>query len=319
MEYDSIHKQICGLIKDLKQADDVFGSAQQRQQHRERMAGIRRRIVGIGVDQATAALSKQEYQRAIPAALQALKYQRELDGSDKSLIVPYLLLGEAHTGLGKLQRAEEYLSFAKWVIISCEEKMPDDAADRTTLIGLRGQLHRQFGKLFLFQDRFDEAEAEFASDAYFSGLAAGPESPETAQCYFHMGNLFYLKKQRQAAFQFYDKIVEIWQAYLRDLVARGALSTHPIPGSAVETSEMFAKLENVYTQNCGADHTSTGFLQLTVALFTVTLGPDHVPDALERVGRAHDIFLQNFGQDHPATEDADNLRTALAHTLEPAE
>ncbi|KAG9397578.1 MYND finger [Carpediemonas membranifera] len=307
----SIHKKICGLIQELQSEKEVFGSAQQRQQHQERMNMLRKRIVDIGVEQATAALSRQEYQRAIPAALQALKYQKELDSNDRSIVTPYLLLGEAHTGLGKLQRAEEFLSFAKWVLISCEET---GESRSQAIIALRGRLHRQFGKLFLFQDRFGEAEAEFAADAYYSGLATGPESPEAAQCYFHMGNLFYLRKQRQVAFQFYDKIVEIWQSYLRDLVVAGTLTGHETPGFASETKEMFMKLETVYNQNCGQNHSSTGFLQLTIALFMCTLGQEHVSDALDRVGQAHDIFLQSFGQDHPATRDAANLRVALTQS-----
>jgi len=58
-------------------------------------------------------LCRQEL--AIPGAVQAISFIRELDGDGAmDLVPPYLLLAEANLGLGRFQQADEFLSLANW-------------------------------------------------------------------------------------------------------------------------------------------------------------------------------------------------------------
>jgi hypothetical protein len=59
--------------------------------------------------------------------------------------------------------------------------------------GLRSQLHRNFGKMYLSQGKLDDALRSLAQDAYFSSLDAGPDSVATAGAFFHMAAAFIAK------------------------------------------------------------------------------------------------------------------------------
>ena len=55
-------------------------------------------------------LVNQQYSLAIPGAIQALSFLKDIygDGSIES-VPPYLLLAEANLGLSKFQQCEEFL------------------------------------------------------------------------------------------------------------------------------------------------------------------------------------------------------------------
>lgn len=100
-------------------------------------------------------LNESQYELAIPAALQALKFSVELWGPGSIELVPsYLLLGEASIGLGRLRQAEEYLALAKYAIL----KKPDCS------YLIRSQLHRNFGKLYAKEGKNAEALKSLAND-----------------------------------------------------------------------------------------------------------------------------------------------------------
>ena len=56
---------------------------------------------------------------------------------------------------------------------------------------MRSKLHRNFGKLYASQARFDEALKELANDVFYSSLEIGPEHIDTAGGYYHMATIFF--------------------------------------------------------------------------------------------------------------------------------
>jgi tetratricopeptide (TPR) repeat protein len=120
------------------------------------------------------------------------------------LVPSYLLLGEASIGLSRFQQAEEYLSLAKYAVL----KKPDCSHS------LRSQLHRNFGRLYASQGKFEEAVYQLANDVYYSSLQFGPENISTTGGYFQLGTVFAAKNQQSSALAMFEKVVEIWYAAL---------------------------------------------------------------------------------------------------------
>jgi len=56
---------------------------------------------------------------------------------------------------------------------------------------LRSKLHRNFGKLYASQGRFEKALKELANDVFYSSLEMGPEHIDTAGGYYHMATIFF--------------------------------------------------------------------------------------------------------------------------------
>jgi len=150
-------------------------------------------------------LVQQQYALAIPGAIQALSFLKDIfgDGSIES-VPPYLLLAEANLGLEKFQQCEEFLSLANWAILN----------NPSSSNSIKSQLHRNFGKLYSAQGKLDEALKELAKDVYFSSLEVGPEHVDTSGGYFHMANIFYTQHSIENALAFYDKVVDIWYKFL---------------------------------------------------------------------------------------------------------
>lgn len=74
---------------------------------------------------------------------------------------------------------------------------------------LRSQLHRNFGKLYAVQGKFQDALHQLATSIYYSSLEIGPEHVETSTGYFHMGNIFFnLVSLEKSIELFYRAIID---------------------------------------------------------------------------------------------------------------
>ena len=81
----------------------------------------------------------------VPAASQALKFCRELDGDTSILLVePYLQLAQASFGLRRYKQCQEYLALARWIVLNAEE-----CTDLT-----RSRLHQLCGRLYATQGEY---------------------------------------------------------------------------------------------------------------------------------------------------------------------
>nr|KAJ3421451.1 Zinc finger MYND domain-containing protein 12 [Polyrhizophydium stewartii] len=200
-----IHEKICQLLIPLRTPVAVLGSEEERA-HREKQTKAR------------------QYDLAIPAALQALRFSMDVSGPSSIDLVPsYLLLGEASIGTHRLaltianeqltsnaaglkqyKQAEDYLSLAKWAILKAEHCENH----------VRSQLHRNFGLLYASQGRFDKALSQLALDIYYISVAKNPEDIAVTGGYFQLGTVFHKQNRIDHATAVFDKIVTIWKAVL---------------------------------------------------------------------------------------------------------
>ncbi len=70
---------------------------------------------------------------------------------------------------------------ANWSVL----KNPDGST------ALRAKRHRNFGKLYASQGRFDKALKQLANDVFYSSVEIGPEHIDTAGGYYHMATIFF--------------------------------------------------------------------------------------------------------------------------------
>ena len=94
--------------------------------------------------EATNYVNNNNYIYTIPPSIQALKLYQALDG-DKTLssVEPYLKLAQAYLGLKENKRAEEYVAYARWIIMNLQQ-CPET---------VRSQVHMLLGKfiqIFLY-------------------------------------------------------------------------------------------------------------------------------------------------------------------------
>ena len=72
-------------------------------------------------------LNNNNFVYTIPPSVQALKLYQSLDG-DKALtsVEPYLKLAQAYLGLKENKKAEEYVAYARWIVMNlpqCPEQV----------------------------------------------------------------------------------------------------------------------------------------------------------------------------------------------------
>eukprot|EP00953_Heterococcus_sp_UTEX-ZZ885_P002754 2008-Heterococcus_DN1.PRE.3 len=104
----------------------------------------KRALTDLCQQEASKFLVQSRFELAIPGAIQALAFAKEIFGAGSiEMVPPYLLLSQANLGLGRLLAAEDFLSSASWTIL----KNPDCSN------GIRSQLHRNMGKLHTAQNK----------------------------------------------------------------------------------------------------------------------------------------------------------------------
>jgi tetratricopeptide (TPR) repeat protein len=158
-------------------------------------------ILKIAKTQAYRHLFEGQYQLAIPAALQALRFSMDLHGDNPIELVPsYLILGESSVGMKQYNEAEEYLSLAKWAILKSNNS--DDA--------IKSKLHRNFGQLYAAQEQYEKAIYQLAMDVFHGSKATSPEDVAVTGGYYLMGNIFVKQGRLEDAVAFFDKVVNIW-------------------------------------------------------------------------------------------------------------
>jgi tetratricopeptide (TPR) repeat protein len=247
LDWIGIHEKICQLLVPIRQPPLIIGSEEERrkmQAHLQKsqvplillLLTLKRALIDLTKLEATKFVVHGNYEYAVPAAVQALRFSIDVYGPGKIELVPsHLLLAEAFlgdpsprtltpAGLGRYKQAEEYLSLANWSIL----RNPD-CSNR-----LKSQLYRNFGKLYASHGKLDDALRQLANDVYFSSLQVGPEHVDTAGGYYYMATVFYMQKRMDNALAMADKVVEIWRKSLDRLDIShdsSSLSSTPPPPS----------------------------------------------------------------------------------------
>ncbi|KAI8924410.1 hypothetical protein BC831DRAFT_465792 [Entophlyctis helioformis] len=255
LDQRGIHGKICQLLIPLRTPVAVLGSEEERAYREKQTRARQLQLLQITKTEAHKLLFEGQYDLAIPAALQALRFSMDVAGPSSIDLVPsYLLLGEASIGLKQYKQAEDYLSLAKWAILKadhCENSV-------------RSQLHRNFGLLYASQGDYEKALNQLALDVYYISVAKNPEDIAVTGGYFQLGTVFHKQNRIEHASAVFDKVVSIWKTILRtpDMhLAAEAIQMHTsihafrsnYSSSIIAATEVLYSLAQVYHASGQAD------------------------------------------------------------------
>jgi hypothetical protein len=151
MDHHAIHTVLCPHLPSLRNPAPVAGSSEERERRRLSLEQLQIELAEAASGSASNFLLLGQYELAMPAALQSLRFGVAVHGGNSPrLVTAYLQLGEASVGLGKLQQSEEYLALARWLVLKNADTAPT----------LRSRMHRFMGRLLQEQGR---SEVPFCS------------------------------------------------------------------------------------------------------------------------------------------------------------
>ncbi|PRP89213.1 hypothetical protein PROFUN_01933 [Planoprotostelium fungivorum] len=292
-DWNGIHVKICQLLVPLRTQAKLLGSEEERRNKEKDIRRNQKALLEMTRTEAQKHLHESNFELAIPAALQSLRFSMDLNGSSSIDLVPsYLLLGEASIGLNRYPQAEEYLSLAKYAVL----KKPDCSH------AMRSQLHRNFGKLYASLGKYDEALEQLAADIYYSSLAMGPEHEGTTGGYYHMGNVFVAQEQYESALAMYEKVVEIWYMTLNEAVRTLEDTNVELIDEAVtaESLQMLQRILKIREEHLGVIHTATAECHHILGLLYRYMR--NYEKAREHTVKALELFTETAGLDHPSRQ-----------------
>jgi tetratricopeptide (TPR) repeat protein len=319
--WHGIISKIVHLLPPLLQPPPIVGTQDERNRRINNITLSKRSLIEFCFTEASNLLSVKKYQLVIPAAIQGLKFSREIDG-EKSLssVEPYLQLAHAYLGLNDLKKAEEYVASARWIVLnnaSCSAKT-------------RSHLHMLAGRVFTAQGSIAGAKAEYSSSIYFCSRCFGTESISTAIGYFRLGDLFISQGIVESALAFFDKVVDIWFKYLNSLrtLESSSVTSRLSRGGHVLTKDLdqlteenisdgYNQLENILDTRkrlLGPGHIATGECQYTLGMFEFFLLRNDEA-AYRLVAKAHAVYVTKLGIDNSSTEDLGSMKLILKNAI----
>ncbi len=97
--WHGIIKKIAHLLGPLQQQPPIIGTSEERSRRLNNVNRSKMSLIEFCLSESSKLLSVKKYQLAIPAAIQALKFTREIDGDRAiSMVEPYLHLAQASLG-----------------------------------------------------------------------------------------------------------------------------------------------------------------------------------------------------------------------------
>lgn len=205
---ESIHGHICDKLAILRQPAKFLPSEELRQKWKKQMRDLNLQIIDTAATRARHLLFQGLHEKAVPAALVAVRFCLQQHGPSSIELVPaYLCLGEACIGLRKLGKAEEYLSQANWIAIT----------DPNCPSSIMYNLHRNLGLLYAAKGDYSEALRHFADDIYHASEEFGTNSLKTSGGHYHMANVFFRQSKMDIARSIYRQVTKIWHKYLSEI------------------------------------------------------------------------------------------------------
>ena len=297
--------KISHLLGPLMAPAPMIGSKDERAKRANSIVYSKRHLIDFCLGESSTFLSVKKYQLAIPAASQALRFSRELDGDTSILLVePYLQLAQASFGLRRYKQCQEYLALAQWIVLNSEE-----CADIT-----RSRLHQLCGRLNATQGEFTAAKEDYSKAIYYSSRCFGAESIATSIGYFRLGDVFMALSSPENAMAFFDKVVDIWYKYLSALLSRvesdvNGANSEVEPQNDVEAlneenmAEGRGQLQSILEQRkniLGNKHIATGEIMFTLGIFDYfLLGNQGI--AADNISSALSIYKLQLGEEHKST------------------
>jgi len=274
----------------------------------------KRNLIDFCLAESSNFISVQKYQLAIPAASQALKFSRELDGDTSILLVePYLQLALASFGLNRLKECEEYLALAQWIVLNTE-----DCSDLT-----KSRLFQLLGRLSFSRSNYEKAKSEFSKAVYYSSRVYGAESVSTSIGYFRLGEVFLSLGNSESAFSFFDKVVDIWHKYLSLLLSRlenteTEETQSPEQINEENLSDGRSQLQKVFEHRqevLGVNHIATGEAQFTMGLFEYfLLGNQTSAEAL--LSSALTVYNMQLGVEHASSKHVSSILALVKNSVD---
>jgi tetratricopeptide (TPR) repeat protein len=227
--WHGILNKIDHLLGPLSQPAPIIGTSDERARRVKAILLSKKSLVEFCMNESARLLHDQKYQLAIPGAVQALKFSKEVFGDlSVEVVLPYLLLAQISLGTKLLSEAESYLSQAKWNVMNAPH-CPDRVKSR---------LHQLYGQLYSVRKDFDEARSEFARSVYYSTRCFGAESIGASSGYYRLGEIFLAQGKTENALAFFDKVVDIWYKYLSSIYSKvESGEVYAVPGSAGEEAK----------------------------------------------------------------------------------
>ena len=311
-----------------------MGTQDERNRRANNIVLSKRSLIDFCLNESSNLLSVQKYQLAFPAAIQALKFCKEVDGEKSvSMVEPYLQLSQASLGLKQLHKAEEYLSLARWIVIN--------NANCSDIV--RSRLHMLMGRVHTAQGNFDEAKPNFADAVYYASRFYGAESIVASIGYFRLGDVFLAQGNVECSLAFFDKVVDIWYKYLSELhqaeeddiaeaigggggaggkksVLRAGTQPQAVTSEQL-TDENLAEgrnqLEMIYEHRkrlLGQGHIATGEVQYTLGLFEFfLLFNETLAEGL--IGAAMQTYEMQLGPEHPSSKHVSTMLALVQQQL----
>jgi len=320
--WQGIIKKIAHLLPPLMQPAPIVGTSEERAKRSNHLLAGKRQLIEFCQSEASVLLSVHKYQLVIPAAIQALKFCRELDGDrSMSTIEPYLQLAQAFLGLHEFNKAEQYVAQAHWIVLNTP-----DCTDR-----LKYRLYILSGRAKAARGDFNEAKVQFASAIYFASRAFGAEAIFTSFGYFRIGDVFLAQGQAEIALDFYDKVVDIWYKYLTALYSAVQAKKFMVVTSSAtnndlqvatddieklteeQLSEGKAQLQQILEHRrrlLGESHITVGESRYTLGLFDYFL-LNKPQDAEVAILSALHSYEVAYGANHPSTKHVMDVMTLL--------
>ena len=209
MDWESVHSKLCPYIAALRSNPPVLSTQEERQSRTQSIVNTKKFLLQICKNQALKHLHDNKPELAHPAGLQALKYATEVYGPTALELVPaYLLLTEANIAARLLDKAQEHLCQAKWILLQHPNADP----------ALKAQHARNFGKLYTAQKKYDKALRHLAQDVYYTALRKGPDHIETSVGLYLMGNVFIEQGDQESADSMFSKVLAVWTPFLQGCI-----------------------------------------------------------------------------------------------------
>ncbi|XP_032904291.1 zinc finger MYND domain-containing protein 12 [Amblyraja radiata] len=208
-DWHGIHEKICQLLIPVRTPLPFLSSTIEREHSKAQLVQRQKHLIDLTRTVAQKLLFESKHERAIPGALQSLRFATTVYGSLSAELVPsQLLLAEAGIGLGRLDEAEEYLSQAQWTVMKTKE----------CINAIQYKLFRNLGLFYTAKCDYDKALWCFADDIYHATRVFGVSDIHTAGGYYHMANVFYQQEKMDIADSLYSEVTNIWKTFLGELV-----------------------------------------------------------------------------------------------------
>lgn len=325
--WHGIVRKIAHLLSPLLQPIPLVGTQEERNRRLTNTTLSKRSLVEYCLAESASLLSLQKFNLAFPAAIQALKFCKEIDGEKSlSLVEPYLQLAQALVGMKQLGKAEEYLASARWIVLNSE-----NCSDK-----IRWKLYNLKGRIGTAQGNFESAKQDYAYAIYYASNCYGAESIATSLGFYRLGDVFLAQGNMECALAYFDKVVDIWYKYLCELqqgttdftTKKNTLQQQNITAerlSAITAEQLTEEnlvegrnhLEAIFEHRkrlLGNGHIATGEIQYTLGLFDFLL-LNNEASAEHFIVAALQAYELQLGAAHSSTKHVGNMLEVVQHAI----